>query len=319
MTKAAFCLVVALSCAPARAAPVDDPLAADPALTRFTESMHGNAYALDVGRIAYRHRWDATLTDIQYLVAPRGTWNERSSTWAPARAALAQAIATRAAPRYADYVPAARRLMNQASVRALTAEERAAVTSFFETPAGRAFMTARAKSAAKDAFAVPPGTDTEPLPRLQSESKTLLDGIDALPADQAKALDAFLDSPLWKKVLHLQLVDWADTTSFFIDEVVQAIVREDMQAVASAVRAAVPGVPPPTSKAYLGTVTMAADGHVDIVVEHFAGLNRMGRYALRYAEDAPQWRDVAAMAPGLAPGETRVLFFDAQGRVGDRP
>jgi hypothetical protein len=315
---AAGCGALAISIA-CTAAPIDDPLAADPALTRFTESMHGNAYALDVGRIAYGHRWDTTLTDIQYLVAPRGTWNEQSPAWAPARAALVQAIATRAAPRYADYVPAARRLMNQASARELTAEERAAATAFFESPEGRAFMVARAKSAAKDAFAVPPGPDTEPLARLQSESKALLDGLDTLPPGEAKALDAFLDSPLWKKVLHLQLVDWADTTSFFIYEVVQDIVREDMPAVASAVRAAVPGVPPPTSKTYLGTVTMAADGHVDVVVEHFAGLNHMGRYALRYAKDAPQWQDIAAMAPAMKPGETRVLFFDAQGRVGDRP
>lgn len=312
----AFLVVATL---PAHAAPVDDPLAADAALRRFTESMRGDAYALDVGRIAYRKRWEAALDDIQYLVAPRGTWDERSATWRPARAALADTMARRVAPRYAEYVPAARRLMNQASVRALTADERGAVTAFFESPGGRAFMIARAKSAAKDAFGVPPGPDAEPLARLQGESKALLDGIDTLPPDQAKFVDDFLDSPLWKKVLRLQLVDWADTTSFFINEAVQEIVREEMPAVASAVRAAVPGVPPPTSKTYLGTVAMAADGHFDVVVEKFAGLNHMGRYPLRFAKDEPQWRDIAALVPSIKPGETRVIFFDAQGRVGDRP
>ena len=161
--------------------------------------------------------------------------------------------------------------------------------------------------------------DAEPLARLESEAKTLLDAIAALPPGDAKALDDFLESPAWKKVLHLQLYEWADTTSFFVNEVVQSIVREEMPAVASAVRAAVPGVPPPTAKTYLGSVAMAADGHYDVVVEHFAGLNRMGRYTLRYAKDAPQWRDISAMAPGLQPGQMHYLYFDAQGRVSDRP
>src|SRR6185312_12982456 len=49
-TVLTFLLVATL---PVHAAPVDDPAAADPALRRFTESMHGDAYALDVGRIAY--------------------------------------------------------------------------------------------------------------------------------------------------------------------------------------------------------------------------------------------------------------------------
>jgi hypothetical protein len=315
-TVLTFLLVATL---PVHAAPVDDPAAADPALRRFTESMHGDAYALDVGRIAYRRRYDTALDDILYLVAPRGTWDATSPAWAPARAALAEAIASRARPRYGEYLPAARRLMNQASLRALTPDERAAVTAFFESPEGRAFMDARARSAAKDAFGVPPGPDAEPLARLQAESKAMLDGLDTLPPAQAKALDDFLESPLWKKVLHLQLVEWADTTSFFLNEVTQEVVREELPALASAVRTAVPGVPPPTNKTYLGTVAMASDGHFDVVVEHFAGLNRVGHYTLRFAKDAPQWRDIAAMAPGIHPGDTRYLFFDAGGRVGDRP
>lgn len=312
-------MLLAASFGPAFGADVDDPNAADPALRHFTESMHGDAYALDVGRIAYRTRWEATLTDIQYLVAPRGTWDEKSPAWSPARKALADAIAKRAIPRYADFVPAARRLMNQASVREFTPDERATVAAFFESPPGRTFMTARAKSASKDAFGIPPGPDPEPLARLQSESKTLLDAIDALPPGQAKALDDFLETPVWKKVLHLQLYEWADTTSFFVNEVVQSIVREEMPAIASAVRAAVPGVPPATSKTYLGSVAMGADGRFDVVVEHFTGLYRVGRYTLRYAKDEPQWHDIAAMAPDLQPGQMRYLFFDAQGRVSDRP
>src|SRR6185312_4362913 len=82
-TVLTFLLVATL---PVHAAPVDDPAAADPALRRFTESMHGDAYALDVGRIAYRRRYDTALDDILYLVAPRDTWDATSPAWAPARA-----------------------------------------------------------------------------------------------------------------------------------------------------------------------------------------------------------------------------------------
>lgn len=46
---------------------------------------------------------------------------------------------------------------------------------------------------------------------------------------------------------------------------------------------------------------------------------KLGTYPLSFAPDDLHWKDVAAGAPGIAPGETRTLYVDPQGRLGDRP
>lgn len=84
-------------------------------------------------------------------------------------------------------------------------------------------------------------------------------------------------------------------------------------------RAAVPAIPAATDKIYLGTVAMAGDRTFTVVVEHYDSLRFVGKYTLNYAPADLHWNDIAAAAPGIRPGETRSLYRDAAGRLGDRP
>src|SRR5262245_29026842 len=45
-----------------------------------------------VGRLMVAKRWNELLDELLYAVAPRGTWDERHTAWAPARKALAAAL-----------------------------------------------------------------------------------------------------------------------------------------------------------------------------------------------------------------------------------
>ena len=62
-----------------------------------------------------------------------------------------------------------------------------------------------------------------------------------------------------------------------------------------------------------------SDRTLDVVVEQYSVLRKDGTYPFSYAPDALHWKDVAAGAPGIAPGETRFLYVDADGRLGDKP
>jgi hypothetical protein len=42
-------------------------------------------------------------------------------------------------------------------------------------------------------------------------------------------------------------------------------------------------------------------------------------YVLTFAPNDLHWADIAAAAPGMAPGETRALYRDLSGHLGDHP
>lgn len=302
-------------------ADIVDPNAADPDLRRFVESMGGEAYALEAGRIAYRRRWEQTLTDALYLIAPRGAWNASHPAWGPARKALSETLRREVVAPFARHRQNDRRLMNQESMYQLDADERRVATAFFESPVGRQFVAARLASAHADAWGLPPGVDPDTQEQAKAIAEQKLSVLDALPEDrgEGKAMQEFLDGPVWKKVLRLQLQSWADSISFSLNLEVQALVLEHKSELGAALRQAVPGIPPPSDKTYLGTVELAADRVFTVTVEHWSGLIQVGKYTLKYAPADVHWHDIAALAPGIKPGETRFLYVDAQSRAGDRP
>lgn len=97
------------------------------------------------------------------------------------------------------------------------------------------------------------------------------------------------------------------------------LVHRDGEAIARAVRAAVPAMPPQSPKVYLGTVTMRADRTLDLAIEYHQGERLAGTYKLSYAQDALHWQDVARGVPGMKPGETRFLYRDPHGQLTDAP
>ncbi len=314
-------LPTAAAAVPATIEERDAQYAADPELRRFVESMGGEAYVTDIGRISYRKTWEETLADGLYLMAPRGKWNSAHPAWARAHQALADTLRRELVATFATHQQNNRRLINQECMYALTADERREAAQFFESPGGRAFIAARTLSAHRDAYGLPPGIESESLEQIKAATDKSFAALDALPEDHGagKAIKVFLDSPVWKKVLRLQLYNLADIVRYDLNLDTQELLLKHTAALAGAVRKAAPGVPPPSDKTYLGSVEMAPDRGFTVTVEHFIGLNRVGRYTLKYGTAELHWNDIAAMVPGILPGESRFIFFDTQGRVGDQP
>jgi hypothetical protein len=305
----------------AASAGADAPSAGDLALKRFSESLGGEAYALDAGRIAFRKRWETMLDDGLYRTALRGTWSPAHPAWGPARAVLSQALRQQAASLFAARREAVQRLLDQDSMHDLTEDERRQVTAFFESPGGRVFLRARMASAHVDAFGVPPQPADETLAQAKAARDAAFQALDALGEEkgEGRRIHDFLQSPVWKKVLRLQLSQWAETVAFFLNTDLGELLLKATPELAAQVRAATPGMPAPSSKTYLGTVAMAVDRSFTVVVEHYKGLSLAGSYTLKYAPGDLHWHDIAALVPDMQPAQTRSLYADAKGHVGDQP
>jgi hypothetical protein len=100
---------------------------------------------------------------------------------------------------------------------------------------------------------------------------------------------------------------------------VQSIVEQHADELARTVRGAVPSMPPPSDRVYLGTVTMGADRTLELTIEYHTGYRAEGTYHLTYAADDRHWHDVVDQLAGIAPGETRFLYRDPRGRLSDTP
>jgi hypothetical protein len=153
--------------------------------------------------------------------------------------------------------------------------------------------------------------------------------LDALTPDEQAEATAFFVSPggrawlAWRERFLEEQTSQnglvADIAGNVLRSALGGVALEAGPAAVREVRARVPGIPPPSDKTYLGTVTMRADRALEATIEHFDHFSRLGTYALRWDPGEPQWRDVAAGVPGIAPGETRPLYRDARGRLSDRP
>ena len=299
----------------------DDINANNAGLRRLVEALGGDAYALDVGRISYRPRWEKLLNEALYQMAPRGTWDEKGPAWAAARKALSDTLRRESARLHPTRVKNDRRRVNQDTVRTLSADEMSQAVAFFESPVGRVFVAARTRSAHAEAYGMPPGIESETEAQVKAAGEKALAALDAIPEDHGdgKLMVQFLDGPVWKKILNLQLYDWADSTSYSINWDMEDLLRAHLQEYAAALRKAVPGMPAASDKTYLGHVEMGVDRSFTVTVEHYIERTQMGKYTLKYAPADLHWHDIAAMVPGIKPGESRFIYFDPRGMTGDKP
>jgi hypothetical protein len=205
-------------------------------------------------------------------------------------------------------------------MRAYTEDERARVAEFFESPGGRVWRDRRELSMRVRAYGLPLVIETETLPELKRQDDAAGKALTGLPEErEGKVVYDFLQSPLGAKLLTLQNEAWGRIVANVFTGEIDAWALASKAALAKAVRAAVPGIPPPSDKTYLGKVTMDAGRTFIVTIEHYASLRPVGSYVLNFAPGDLHWADIAAAAPGIEPGQARALYRDASGHLGDRP
>jgi hypothetical protein len=257
---------------------------------------------------------------MMYTVAPRGAWDASHPAWAAARKALAKAMQRASVAR--DERETSRSVHNVVLdhyLDALDDDERRRATAFFESPGGRVWLASRERFLEERGYGLPFRDETEPRATYQRRAAAAKKALLHLPVEQTNAVYEWNTSALGEKLLKSQNGIVGDILRNVLGSDVDAVAIESSAAIVAEVRTRVPGVPPPSDKTYLGTVTMQADRALDVVVEQYDLYRRAGTYEFHYAPDALHWKDVAAAVPDIAPGETRILYRDPKGRLGDRP
>jgi hypothetical protein len=284
----------------------------------FVEASRAETLALLIGRYRSAKRWDVVLDETLYRLAPRGAWGPDHPAWKPARAALTLALRKASAERVTG--EAGEMLYHVVRDHAPSdPAERAAAVAFYRSPGGQAFLDRREWVLRERTFGLPFVVETQSREEVERRSKATEKTLLELPEAQTSAVYEFTNAPLGERLLQVENDVVADIADNVLRSELDATVLDRLDAIGREVRAAVPAMPPPSSKTYLGTVTMRADRTLDVVVEQYSQLRKDGTYPLSYAPDALHWKDVAAGAPGIAPGQTRFLYVDADGRLSDQP
>ena len=213
-----------------------------------------------------------------------------------------------------------RLVVNEQSMRGLTDDERRQTADFFESRAGKVFLATRESFLRERAYGLPLQVEKESLEQIArihaDAEKVLL----ALPEDgDGKVIYDFFHGGPGDKLQKGQNEQWGPIVANVFSGHLESFVRANKAALRATVRAAASGVPPASDKTYLGTVTMAKDRALNVIVEHYDYLRLVGKYTLNYLPADLHWSDIATAAPGIKPGETRSLYRDRSGQLGDKP
>jgi len=309
--------IVTLLVLTALAAPAGADMEAD--ARPVVETARADTLATNLGRYMLQGRWNELLDEVLYTMAPKGAWDEKHSAWPAARAALAMAIRRESIPRLgAD----AGRLIHESvseHYSSLSPDERAQTIAFYQSPGGRAWLDLRQKAVAEAGYGMPYAIEGAPRAEYQRATMAAKKIVRHLPVDQTQAVYDFTNSHLGQQLIGTENNVIADVALNILRSDLDAILIEHGDAITRTVRAEVPEMPAPSSKMHLGTVTMERDRTLQVVVEYHDLYRMAGTYRFTYRRGDVHWAEIAAAAPGIAPGETRFLYRDALGHLSDTP
>jgi hypothetical protein len=201
----------------------------------------------------------------------------------------------------------------------LSSDERARTIAFYESPGGQAWLDLRQKAVAEAAYGQPYAIETAPRADYKRALMAAKKKVRHLPDDQTHAVYDFTNSHLGQQLLGMENNIISDVALNILSSDLEAILIAHGDAIARTVRAEVPAMPPPSTKTYLGTVTMRPNRTLELAIEYHDHYRLAGTYRLEYAPGSMHWAEVAAAAPGIAPGESRFLYRAAGGHLSDTP
>jgi hypothetical protein len=286
----------------------------------LVEAAHAEIRAVHLGRYMASGRWNEILDEALYTIAPKGKWSPEHPAWPAARAALAKELRAASVVKLRGETGKWIREVVDEKYSSLEPEEAARAVAFYESPGGRVFRDFREKFLAENSYGLPYVVETESRAVMQRELEAAKEKLLHLPDEQTSAVYDFNHSKTGEFLMGVE--------NNIIGDVIGNIMRSDLgsllhgedgAAIARAVRAAVPAMPPASTKDYLGTVTMKADRSFDLAIEYHESLRLAGTYKLSYPPKDLHWQDVASGVPGMKPGETRLLYRDPHGRLSDAP
>jgi hypothetical protein len=285
----------------------------------LVDASHAEIRAIYLGRWMSRARWNEILDEALYTFAPKGRWGPDHPAWPAARAALAGAVrAASVVDLHGETGTMVREVVDE-HYSSLDPADAAQAVAFYESPGGEAFRDSREKILAEKTYGLPFVVEAESHDAYQRAMDAARQRLLDLPDDQTERVYDFNQSKVGEFLLDLENNTIADIIGNIMRSALQSIVQQYADELAHMVRAAVPSMPPPSDKVYLGTVTLNGDRTIDLVIEYHDGYSTAGTYRLHYASDDPPWHDVVDGLADFARGETRFLYRDPRGRLSDAP
>jgi hypothetical protein len=284
------------------------------------EAAHAEIRAVHLGRYVSQGRWEEILDEALWMMAPKGRWSPDHPAWKPARDALARVLRAASVARLAGETGRLVREVVNEHYSSLEPDDAAKAVDFYRSPGGEVFRDFREKVLAESSYGLPYVVEAVPRETLRREMEAAKDRLLNLPDEQTQAVYDFNHSKVGEFLMGVENNIVADVIGNIMRSDMTALLnRDDAPAIVRQVRAAVPNMPPPSDKEYLGTVTMRSDRGFDLAIEYHESFRTAGTYTLSYSRGDRHWQDVAAGVPGIEPGETRFLYRDPHGRLSDAP
>jgi len=272
------------------------------------------------------------LDDEMYRLRGAALWNARHPAWAPTRNAMRD-MAARDSNAWITQFEATQ--ASQAGVRELAMSYRREylvdLLAFAESPGGGAYFARRLAEArvrgGESIYSLDPATPAQ-LQKLAAEARKRFE---ALPPDEKQRvkaytvdiactqcgnksnvqfLDIYLDDRI-RWMAEMMAMHWLGDSTEYGKRYAR---RAELEAKFAA------KLPVASTKQLLGTLEMRPDAALVFRITFYAN-NAVdgGKLALEFPRSHPRYADVMALAPGLAAGQSRVLYRDRDGVIGDKP
>ncbi|HLX24598.1 MAG TPA: hypothetical protein VKR38_14720 [Usitatibacter sp.] len=263
-----------------------------------------------------------------YRIRPPAVWDPANPAWAPARTTLIAIARPETLRQLQDYWKQLHPLLIREMESSFQPGEAVAFNEFASSTGGNAYFERRlAELRAKNGEMF---YDLEPeaaatLAKRAQEAKKKYDG---LPAAEKKRVETFLAGEQCAKCYRPPAVamehfitgqsDWlAGVFGSQFESTDSKVVDAWVDVINGKLKATIPG---DTKKQILGVLEMRKDSSLAFTLKFYWN-NKAdgGSLTLQFPKDHPSYKEVAALAPNIAPGARRVLYRDENGIIDDQP
>jgi hypothetical protein len=264
-----------------------------------------------------------------YRVRPPAVWDPSNPAWAPARATLIAASRPDTLRQLQEYWKQLHPLLVREVDSSFQPGEVVAFSEFAASPGGKAYFERRlAELRAKNGemlFDLEPEAPAALAKRAQDAKKKY----ESLPAPEKKRVETFLAGDQCANCYRPPAVAMEKFISHESDWLVEVFTGQFgsgdyykaaegwIEAVNAKLKASMPG---DSKKQVIGTLGMGKDSSLAFTFKfYWHDRPDGGSFTLQFPVGHANYREVAALAPGIAPGVTRVLYRDNNGVINDQP
>ncbi len=263
-----------------------------------------------------------------YRVRPPSLWDAKHAAWAPARAALLETARPETMRQMKDYWPDLHTVLVREAESSFQPGELRSFVEFTSTPGAKAYFEKRlAELRAKNGEMLY-DLDPQAAAELAKRAKDARKAYDALPAAEKKQVETFLANAKCGECYRppaVAMEKYVAGEAQWLTEVLTGKFESTDYTVVDRWVAALNGklqasLPVDSKKQLLGVLEMRRDTSLAFTYKfYWHDKADGGSHTLEFPPGHPNYAEVRAYAPGLAAGQSRVLYRDKEGVIDDKP